>query len=141
MSFNHFDQVADQLLNALSDVVTKTAFDIQATAASIAPVDTGFLKNSIYVETYTNSTYGHTTRTRVSQGNIQCNILKPSATQLQTYADIIGAQRALVIRVMQASDVQEGDEFLYDGLYWVVNNMQDAESYTVTKEYLITVVA
>lgn len=94
-----------------------------------------------YRSTKAADTYGHTTRTRVSQGNTQCNILKPSATQLQAYVDIIGAQRALVIRVMQSATVQEGDEFLYDGLYWVVNNMQDAESYTVTKEYLLTVVA
>jgi len=109
---------------------------IQATVASALDVAL-----PQYRSTKAADTYGHTTRIRVSQGNIQCNILKPSATQLQAYAGIIGAQRSLVIRVMQASDVQEGDEFLYDGLYWVVNNMQDAESYTVTKEYLITVVA
>ena len=58
-SYNHFNEVAQQLYDALGDVVSKTAFDIQATAASLAPVDTGFLKNSIYVETYTQSTYGH----------------------------------------------------------------------------------
>lgn len=96
---------------------------------------------SQYRSTKTADTYGHTTKARTLIGSIKCNILKPSATQLQAYADIIGSQRALVIRVMQASDVQEGDEFFYDGLYWIVNNLQDAESYTVTKEALITVVA
>ena len=58
-SFNNFDKVAQGLFDALADVVSETAFDIQATAASIAPVDTGFLRDSIYVETYTQSTYGH----------------------------------------------------------------------------------
>ena len=56
-SFNHFDEVAQQLHDALGDVVAKTAFDIEALAASIAPVDTGFLKNTIYTRTYTSTDY------------------------------------------------------------------------------------
>lgn len=56
--FNHFPQIADQLGKALSQVVRKTAFDLQAAAASNAPVDTSFLRNSIYVKTSQESTYG-----------------------------------------------------------------------------------
>lgn len=56
-SFNHFDQVSDELMKAMADVVSKTAFDIQALAASNAPVDTGFLKNSIYTVTSKSSNY------------------------------------------------------------------------------------
>lgn len=57
--FNHFQQLADALEEASSQIVRKTAFDIQADAANLAPVDTGFLRNSIYVATWDASTYGH----------------------------------------------------------------------------------
>ena len=55
--FNHFDQVADALPDILSKVVRKTAFEIQSDAQSVAPRDTGFLANSIYVKTSKDSTY------------------------------------------------------------------------------------
>lgn len=56
-SFNHFDKVSDELMEAMADAVAKTAFDIQAIAASKAPVDTGFLKNAIYTVTSKSSNY------------------------------------------------------------------------------------
>ncbi len=56
--FNHFGELADAFHTALSQVVRKAAFDVQAAAATGAPVDTGFLRNSIYVETASDSTYG-----------------------------------------------------------------------------------
>ena len=58
IGFNHFPQVAEALHKALSQVVRKTALDLQASAASKAPVDTGFLRSSIYTVTSTDSTYG-----------------------------------------------------------------------------------
>lgn len=57
-SFNHFDKIANALEKSASQVVRKTAFDIQAKAASRAPVDTGFLRNSIYVTGTGFNTYG-----------------------------------------------------------------------------------
>ncbi len=83
---------------------------------------------------------GHHLETWTSQGNVSLNIIKPTATLLQLYADIIGEQRALIIRVMQITDVRQGDRFVYDSLNWRVQNLMDAESYTVTKEYLVTTV-
>jgi HK97 gp10 family phage protein len=56
--FNHFNQIADALPKVLSKVVRKAAFDIQARAVSGAPVDTGFLRNSIYTVTIDGSSYG-----------------------------------------------------------------------------------
>jgi HK97 gp10 family phage protein len=56
--FNHFPQIANRLPKITSQVVRKVAFQIQAEAASNAPVDTGFLKNSIYTVTSNKSTYG-----------------------------------------------------------------------------------
>lgn len=56
--FNHFAQIGSQLRPVLSRVVRKTAFDMVAQAQAGAPVDTGFLKNSIYAVTSEKSTYG-----------------------------------------------------------------------------------
>ena len=52
-------ELAEKLTKALDEAVRKAAFDIQAAAQAAAPVDTGFLKNSIYVVTDNGqSTYG-----------------------------------------------------------------------------------
>lgn len=56
--FNHFAEISVTLERAVSAAVRKVAFDIQANAASYAPVDTGFLRASIYTVTSTRSTYG-----------------------------------------------------------------------------------
>jgi HK97 gp10 family phage protein len=56
-TFNHFPNIADNLPDVLSKVVRKVAFDIQSDAQSLAPVDTGFLMNSIYVKTSKDSSY------------------------------------------------------------------------------------
>lgn len=55
-SFNHWGSIAKALPKVASQIVRKAALDIQAQAASRAPVDTGFLKNSIYTQT-DHSTY------------------------------------------------------------------------------------
>lgn len=52
-------EMAEKLGKALDQAVRKAAFDIQAHAQAAAPVGpTGFLKNSIYVATHEESTYG-----------------------------------------------------------------------------------
>jgi bacteriophage HK97-gp10 putative tail-component len=60
-SFNHFPEAAKAFHEAMSQVVRKTAFDVQGHAASTAPIETGFLRNSIYVVTHDESTYGGAT--------------------------------------------------------------------------------
>src|SRR5512146_2644502 len=50
-------EIAAKIGETASKVVRKSAFDIQAAAQATAPVDTGFLKNSIYVEMRDVSTY------------------------------------------------------------------------------------
>lgn len=56
--FNLLPECPEALQKAVSQVVRKAAFDIQAAAAANAPVDTGFLRSSIYVVTHSESTYG-----------------------------------------------------------------------------------
>jgi HK97 gp10 family phage protein len=58
--FNHFGPMADALAQATKQVVVKTAFDLQAAAVIQAPIDTGFLRASIYTVTSTSSSYGTT---------------------------------------------------------------------------------
>lgn len=50
-------EIAEKLDKALDEAVRKAAFDIQGKAQAKAPVDTGFLKNSVYVVTHNESTY------------------------------------------------------------------------------------
>jgi len=72
---------------------------------------------------------------------IACNVIKPTASQLQEYASKIGSARSLVLRAMQDTDIREGDYVAYDGLNWKINGALNAASYSVTKKYLMVVVA
>ncbi len=92
-------------------------------------------------KTVTSDGYGHSIETWGSVGNVQVNLIKPNATQLQVYATLIGSQRAMMIRAMQTTDIRENDRLVYDSLNWRVQNVRNAESYTVTKEYLMTTIA
>jgi HK97 gp10 family phage protein len=56
--FNHWNAIAVQLGTATKQAVKKAAFDIQGGAQVRAAVDTGFMKNSIYVSTFDETTYG-----------------------------------------------------------------------------------
>jgi hypothetical protein len=56
--FNHFGEIALRLHEAASQIVRKTAFDIQGGAQQRSHVDLGFQKASIYVVTNASSTYG-----------------------------------------------------------------------------------
>lgn len=84
--------------------------------------------------------YGNNTVTWVVQTPKTVNVIKPTAVQLSAYADIIGAQWATFIRFMQTTDIQRGDNLYYNGRWWLVQNIENAESYTVTQEALMTVV-
>lgn len=55
--FNHWFRVADALKPACQSVVKQVAFEIAKDARGLAPVDTGFLSNSIYVSMEDDSTY------------------------------------------------------------------------------------
>lgn len=49
--FNHWEQVADEIDERVGQLVRVTAFKVEAAAKRRAPVDTGFLRNSIYTVT------------------------------------------------------------------------------------------
>ena len=57
--FDLLPELAAKLEKAVDAAARKAAFDIQAKAQAMAPVDTGFLKNSIYTITDKGSTYGN----------------------------------------------------------------------------------
>lgn len=56
--YNVLPELAAALHEIVSQAVRKSAFDIQKLAAENAPVDTGYLKSSIYTVTRNASTYG-----------------------------------------------------------------------------------
>lgn len=92
-------------------------------------------------DTFTTDTSGHQKLAGTATSTIACNVIKPTASQLQTYADRIGSARSLVLRAMQDTDIREGDRVSYDGLSWLINGVMDAASYSVTKKYLIVAVS
>jgi HK97 gp10 family phage protein len=57
---NNLPRISSQIEKALSEAVRKAAFGIEATAKTLAPVDTGVLRNSIQttVESATKATVG-----------------------------------------------------------------------------------
>jgi hypothetical protein len=101
------------------------------------------LQNSVqqYRKSAGKDAYGHSTETPYLLYNtLSANITRPSATQLQLYGDIIGSQRALVMKVMTDADIIEGSAIQYDGVMWMVHGSQNANAYSVTKLYVLTVV-
>lgn len=59
--YNHWMLLSDVLKDTIAETVKGVAFDIATTARTLAPVDTGFLVNSIYVNAYDVSTYADAT--------------------------------------------------------------------------------
>ncbi len=116
---------------------TLSASDIDCITATVAAsLSTSlplYRKSSIT----TRDGYGHTTTGYGQIGNVSCNVIKPTETQLQLFSNIIGSQRALRLRVLEATDIQEGDEVTYQGYQWLVHSIEDAASFTVTKHALI----
>ena len=91
-------------------------------------------------KTTTLDTYGHTTETWVSQGNVMVNVFRPTGTHLQLFADIIGAQQAMMLRFLPGTDIREGDQVTYKAENWLVQVIQVEESYTIPNDALMTVV-
>jgi len=105
--------------------------------------------------------YGHTTEIWTTVDTPRCNVFKPSATMLQAYAAIIGSQVSLMLRVLPTTDIREGDSVIVGkyalrtlgppavygvsnnyqlGNRWLVQNVQNSESYTIGVEALISLI-
>lgn len=92
--------------------------------------------------------YGHTTEVWATIDTPKCNIFKPSATMLQAYASIIGSQVTLMLRVMPTTDIREGDSVIFPsgsknyqfGNRWLVQNIQNSESYTIGVEAMVSLI-
>lgn len=81
--FNNWTKIALAIHEGTAQAVKKVAFDVQADAQAHAPVDTGFLRNSIYTVTSEQSTYH-------SGGQMLPEIQKPSDDQTAYVA--VGAE-------------------------------------------------
>lgn len=55
--FNNWGKLAAGLKPACQEIIKQVAFEIATDARGLAPVDTGFMSNSIYVSTVDDSTY------------------------------------------------------------------------------------
>lgn len=115
-------------------------------ACMAAVVESGFgTKLPLYRNTPGRDTSGHATEGYALHATLTCSVMSPSATRpgaalLQLYAEKIGSQRMLVLRVALDADVQEGDQVDYEGLRWELQGIQDASSLSFSKQCLITVI-
>lgn len=56
--YNLIPEIGEKLEVAASQILRKAAFDCEAAAKGNAPVDTGYMRDSIYTRTNTSSSYG-----------------------------------------------------------------------------------
>lgn len=131
--FNHFDEVASALPDILSKVVRKTAFDIQSDAQSLAPRDTGFLANSIYVKTSKDSTYSQVEQPTKKDASLIEEVDTPPDDQTAYVA--VGANYGLYVElgtIHQAPQpyltpaVEAGQEALEKAASAIESMIQDA---------------
>jgi HK97 gp10 family phage protein len=57
-SYNHFGEIADRIKPFCQNVVKATAHEVQSGAKAGAAVDTGFMRENVYVATWEGSDYG-----------------------------------------------------------------------------------
>jgi len=105
---------------------------MQATANASLDISMPFSRKTTALDGY-----GHSTETWASTGSKMGNTYKPTATPLQTYASIIGTQKALMIRFATTSDIKEGDRATYLSRNWMVQYILDVESYTFVLDAII----
>jgi len=96
--YNLLPEIAVQVSKAADKAVRKAAFDVQAVAQSLAPVDTGFLKNSIYTVTRTTSNYGSAQR-RSGKKNSDAGLLPEveHPTEKNTAIVAVGADYGMYV--------------------------------------------
>lgn len=95
--FNKFPYIAEALPDVLSKVVRKTAFEIQSDAQSLAPRDTGFLANSIYVKTSKDSSYGQSGKPSKEGASLLQEVEAPPDDQTAYVA--VGANYAIYVEL------------------------------------------
>lgn len=94
-TFNKFGDIANVLPGIISQIVRKAALDVQSHAQVNAPVDTGFLKNSIYTVTSESSSYGSVSSPTKKDSSILPEVEKPEDDQTAYVA--VGANYGLFV--------------------------------------------
>ena len=75
--FNNFAAISVEMRHTMEQLVRKAALDIEREAKIRAPVDTGFMRNSIYAVTHMSSDYGTGTDTPPSGASLLPELPKP----------------------------------------------------------------
>lgn len=73
--FNHFPELAAKLHTVIGQLVRKAAFDVEAAAKGLAPVETGFMRSAIYTLTDKTNGYG---QGLVGDGNLEAPMEPPT---------------------------------------------------------------
>ena len=76
---------------------------LQATVAAVLDQSLPLLRKTVAPDSY-----GNNVETWVAQGNVTCNVFRPTATHLQLYANLIRAQQAMMLRFLPGTDIRVG---------------------------------
>ncbi len=99
-AYNHLGEIAAKLETALSQIVRTAAFNVQAGYQQRCRVDTAFQKNSAYVVTSGESTYGEAASTAHAANPKAVMLPEIEHPTSKTEADVaVGANYALVNEV------------------------------------------
>jgi hypothetical protein len=117
--FSRFPLLEATLPLALSKIIRKSAFDIQARAMVLAPIKTGFLRSSIYVSMKDDSSYG---QNLVGNGKLLEPVERPGEITKAIVA--VGAEYGVYIEM--GSRFQPARPFLMPAAEFVVPKMKEA---------------
>jgi len=84
--------------------------------------------------------YGSGTETWNTLGTLTCNIIKPSAAMIQEYAARLSVTVSLMIRYNPTNALAVGDRIRYAGKFYTVELIENAESYTVANDAILSAV-
>ena len=95
--FDLFPELPELIQRAVVKATKKAAFMIQAQAAQNAPVDTGFLKSSIYVVTKSSSDYGQGASEPPAGAELLPEVEKPESPTIAYIA--VGANYGIYVEM------------------------------------------
>jgi HK97 gp10 family phage protein len=118
--FNHFARIGAQLYEDLKNIVEVVADQIAQDAQDLAPVDTGFLRDSIYVAKFGSSTYaaaGYVSSTGVY-------LLDEVATPANEFTAYVAVGAPYAVYVEDGTRFMRAQPFFEPAIQWGLDLLQ-----------------
>jgi hypothetical protein len=92
-------------------------------------------------KSYSSDGAGGQSQTLTTLGTYKMNVVKPTGSQIQQYAALLGVKVDLMVRYDQTSiALQRNDYVVYNSVNYEVHAILNAESYTFSNEAVLAVV-